>query len=117
MDEVKGVKEVVGIATFNRPEAFRGALESLSRSDVNGLVVVADATNSYKLDAYKAVIEEYLRAFERIVYETSLGRRGSTAARNGVLELFSRNYSDKDLLIMFDDDYVALGGCGWLRGS
>ncbi|MCX8205444.1 MAG: glycosyltransferase [Candidatus Nezhaarchaeota archaeon] len=101
------MKLVVGIPSFNRPEALSLVVKALSRSKakIDGLILVADATTHAVVERYKEVAEAAASVFNTFS-DVNLGRRGSTNARNIVLERFIQNFDERSVLITYDDDYI-----------
>jgi GT2 family glycosyltransferase len=58
-----------------------------------------------------------------IIHDVKIGRRGSTRARNRVLDLARANLAHSDVLALYDDDYIYPGdktlaqALRWLRNS
>jgi GT2 family glycosyltransferase len=100
----------IGIPSYNRPKQLKTCLRSFYNSMlVRGFIVVVDATSSSEAEEYTRAIMQIKDIGYEIIYDINIGRRGSTRARNLVLEFARQNLSNKDILVLYDDDYVYPG--------
>jgi len=103
------MKVFVGIPSYNRARILKLCLHSFSTSKlVKGLIVVADALTENEAQCYVELIKNSNLGFEAL-YDVKVGRRGSTRARNRVLEIAKDNLCNKDVLALYDDDYLYPG--------
>jgi len=99
-----------GIASYARPSTFALSVRSLiSTKIVKGIIAVVDAKDSVELDRYLSILNTVRNYGLEVLVDAMQGRRGSTNARNRILDLAEQNLGEGDILILYDDDYVCPG--------
>jgi len=97
----------VGIASYARPNAFALSVRSLTRCKiVKGIIAVIDAKDSVELDRYLNALNAIRNYGLEVIVDAMVGRRGSTNARNRILDLAEQNLGEGDILVLYDDDYI-----------
>jgi len=100
----------VGIASYARPDAFALSVRSLLRAKVvRGIIAVVDARDSKELDRYLNILNMARSYGFEVLVDAMRGRRGSTNARNRILDLAEQNLGEGDILVFYDDDYISPG--------
>ncbi len=114
----------VGIPSYNRARLLRLCLKSFAGSKlVRGFIVVADSSTAGEAEQYVEAIREVMDVGFEVIHDVKIGRRGSTKARNRVLDLARENLARNDVLALYDDDYIYPGdktlaqALLWLRDS
>ena len=112
----------VGIPSYDRAEVLKLCLKSFAGSRlVRGFIVVADSATAGEAELYIEAIKEARDAGFEVIHDVKIGRRGSTRARNRVLDLARENLAHSDVLVLYDDDYIYPGdktlakALRWLR--
>jgi len=112
----------VGIASYARPNVFALSVRSLLRAKViGGIIAVIDARDPAELDRYLNVLNAVRSYGLEVLADAMVGRRGSTNARNRILDLAEQNLGKGDILVLYDDDYICPGSealaaaVPWLR--
>jgi len=112
----------VGIPSYDRAEVLKLCLKSFAGSRlVRGFIVVADSATAGEAELYIEAIREARDAGFEVIHDVKIGRRGSTRARNRVLDLAKTNLAYSDVLVLYDDDYIYPGdktlaeALRWLR--
>jgi GT2 family glycosyltransferase len=103
-------KIFVGIPSYNRGRVFRCYVRSFAKSKlVKGFILVIDASSDAEKEFYVQALKELVdRGFE-VVYDINVGRRGSVKARNLVLNIAEKSLGSRDILLLYDDDYIYAG--------
>jgi glycosyltransferase involved in cell wall biosynthesis len=100
----------IGIPSYNRAKILKISLRSFVNSKlVRGFIIVADAISSDEAEEYNRSIKYVKDLGFEVIYEVKIGRRGSTKARNMVLEYARQNLKKDDVLISYEDDYIYPG--------
>ena len=114
----------VGISSYNRARILKLALKSFLGSRlVKGFIIVADATTMNEVEDYIKAIRHVVNSGFEVIHDITVGRRGSTRARNKVLEKAREGLSSNDVLLLYDDDYIYSGdqtltpALYWLKDS
>jgi len=104
------MKVFVGIPSYNRAKIFQYCLKSFENSRLlKGFILVIDVTSYGEADLYHRLVKGLMdRGFE-VIYDINIGRKGSTRARNLILDIAEANLSSKDTLLLYDDDYIYAG--------
>lgn len=101
------LRPFIGVASYSRPETFRLLVKSIiGGSVVAGIIAVIDAPSEAQKTKYIEVIKEARRSGVEVLVDISSGRRGSTNARNRVLDIAEEVLGTQDYLVLCDDDYV-----------
>lgn len=96
----------LGIASYGRPSALRLALKSAVLTKAfDGFLLVVDARSPEEAETYRKAIEGLN---QEIRLDLNVGRRGSTTARNRLLDMAEKILDKDDVLIIYDDDDVLL---------
>ena len=104
------VKVFIGVPSYNRARILKLCLHSFSTSKlVKGFIIVADALSESEARYYVELIEKLADLGIETLYDVKVDRRGSTRARNRVLEIAKENLCNKDVLVLYDDDYLYPG--------
>jgi len=103
-------KIFVGTPSYNRGKIFRYCIRSFTKSKlIKGFILVIDASSDIEKGLYVQALKGLVdRGFE-VIYDINVGRRGSTRARNLVLDMAERNLGSRDILLLYDDDYIYAG--------
>jgi len=103
-------KIFVGIPSYNRGRIFRYCIRFFAESKlIKGFTLVIDVSSDIEKGLYVQALKELVdRGFE-VIYDINVGRRGSTRARNLVLDMAEKNLGSRDILILYDDDYIYAG--------
>jgi glycosyltransferase involved in cell wall biosynthesis len=103
-------KIFVGIPSYNRGRIFYYCIKSFVKSKlINGFILVIDVSSDIEKEFYVQALNELVdRGFE-VIYDINAGRRGSTRARNLILDMAEKNLGSKDILLLYDDDYIYAG--------
>ncbi|NAZ12527.1 MAG: glycosyltransferase [Desulfurococcales archaeon] len=114
----------IGIPSYNRAKILKISLRSFVNSKlVRGFIIVADAISSSEAEEYNRSIKYVKDLGFEVIYDVKIGRRGSTKARNMVLEYARYNLRKDDVLVLYDDDYIYPGDHSlipaiyWLKDS
>jgi len=100
----------IGIPSYNRAKILKISLRSFVNSKlVRGFIIVADAISSDEAEEYNRSIRYVKDLGFEVIYDVKIGRRGSTKARNMVLEYARQNLKKGDVLISYEDDYIYPG--------
>jgi len=100
----------IGIPSYNRAKILKISLRSFVNSKlVRGFIIVADAISSSEAEEYNRSIKYVKDLGFEVIYDVKIGRRGSTRARNMVLEYARQNLKKDDVLISYEDDYIYPG--------
>jgi len=100
----------IGIPSYNRAKILKISLRSFVNSKlVRGFIIVADAISSSEAEEYNRSIKYVKDLGFEVIYDVKIGRRGSTKARNMVLEYARQNLKKDDVLISYEDDYIYPG--------
>ena len=100
----------VGVASYARPRVFKLSLLSLAKTRiVKGVIVAIDATDLVFEEHYLEAIKEIKELGIEVIVDLSKERRGSTNARNKILDLAEQVLKNNDILILYDDDYICPG--------
>jgi glycosyltransferase involved in cell wall biosynthesis len=100
----------IGIPSYNRAKILKISLRSFVNSKlVRGFIIVADTTSSDEAEEYNRSIRYVKDLGFEVIYDVKIGRRGSTKARNMVLEYARQNLKKDDVLISYEDDYIYPG--------
>jgi len=100
----------IGIPSYNRAKILKISLRSFVNSKlVRGFIIVADTTSSDEAEEYNRSIKYVKDLGFEVIYDVKIGRRGSTKARNMVLEYARQNLKKDDVLISYEDDYIYPG--------
>ena len=101
----------IGIASYNRPILFKKSLTSaLDTELIHRAIVACDADSREVLKQYENIISHIRDVYNvDITYSLYLGRRGSTSARNWILDKASEMLSFNDILVLIDDDHIITG--------
>jgi GT2 family glycosyltransferase len=113
-----------GIPSYNRAKLLKLCLKSFAGGKlVRGFIVVADSSTAGEAEQYVDAIREVMDAGFEVIHDVKIGRRGSTKARNRVIDLARENLARNDVLALYDDDYIYPGdktlaqALLWLRDS
>ena len=117
-------KIFVGIPSYNRGKIFRYCIRSFTKSKlIKGFILVIDASSDTEKEFYVQALKELIdRGFE-VIYDINVGRRGSTRARNLVLDIAEKSLGSRGILLLYDDDYIYAGDKSvapalyWLRNG
>jgi GT2 family glycosyltransferase len=103
-------KIFVGTPSYNRGKIFRYCIRSFTKSKlIKGFILVIDASSDIEKGLYVQALKGLVdRGFE-VIYDINVGRRGSTRARNLILDMAERNLGSRDILLLYDDDYIYAG--------
>jgi len=103
-------KIFVGIPSYNRGRIFYYCIKSFVKSKlIKGFILIIDVSSDIEKELYVQALKELIdRGFE-VIYDVNVGRRGSTRARNLVLDMAERNLGSRDILLLYDDDYIYAG--------
>jgi GT2 family glycosyltransferase len=103
-------KIFVGTPSYNRGKIFRYCIRSFTKSKlIKGFILVIDTSSDVEKEFYVQALKELVdRGFE-VVYDINIGRRGSTRARNLVLDIAEKSLGSRDILLLYDDDYIYAG--------
>jgi len=103
-------KIFVCIPSYNRGKIFRYCTRSFTKSKlIKGFILVIDASSDIEKELYVQALKELVdRGFE-VIYDVNVGRRGSTRARNLVLDMAEKNLGSRGILLLYDDDYIYAG--------
>jgi glycosyltransferase involved in cell wall biosynthesis len=103
-------KIFVGIPSYNRGRILRYCVRSFADSKlIKGFILIIDVSSDVEKELYVQALRELVgRGFE-VIYNINVGRRGSTKARNLVLDMAEKNLDSKDILLLYDDDYIYAG--------
>ena len=103
-------KIFVGIPSYNRGRIFYYCIKSFVKSKlINGFILVIDVSSDIEKEFYVQALNELVdRGFE-VIYDINAGRRGSTRARNLILDMAEKNLGSKDIFLLYDDDYIYAG--------
>jgi GT2 family glycosyltransferase len=103
-------KIFVGIPSYNRGRIFHYCIRFFAESKlIKGFILVIDAVSDTEKEFYVQALKELIdRGFE-VIHDINVDRRGSTRARNLVLDIAEKNLSSKDILLLYDDDYIYAG--------
>jgi len=97
----------VGIASYAKPRAFALSVRSLLRAKLlQGIIAVIDARDSVELDQYLNTLNIARSYGLEVLVDISLKRRGSTNARNKILDMAEQNLKGSNILVLYDDDYI-----------
>jgi len=114
----------IGIPSYNRAKILKISLHTFVDSKlVRGFIIVADAISSSEAEEYNRSIEYVKDLGFEVIYDVKIGRRGSTKARNMILEYARYNLKKDDVLVLYDDDYIYPGDHSlipaiyWLKDS
>jgi glycosyltransferase involved in cell wall biosynthesis len=100
----------IGIPSYNRAKILKISLRSFVNSKlVRGFIIVADTISSDEAEEYNRSIRYVKDLGFEVIYDVKIGRRGSTKARNMVLEYARQNLKKDDVLISYEDDYIYPG--------
>jgi len=100
----------IGVPSYNRAKILKISLRSFINSKlVRGFIIIADAISSNEADEYSRLIKYVEDMGYEVLYDIKIGRRGSTKARNTVLEYARYNLNKNSILILYDDDYIYPG--------
>ena len=100
----------IGIPSYNRAKILKISLRSFVNSKlVRGFIIVADAISSSEAEEYNRSMKYVKDLGFEVIYDVKIGRRGSTKARNMVLEYARQNLKKDDVLISYEDDYIYPG--------
>jgi GT2 family glycosyltransferase len=100
----------VGVSSYNRSKLLKLCMKSFAGSRlVRGFIVVADSVTPGEAELYVEAIREAMDAGFEVIHDVKIGRRGSTRARNRVLDLARENLAHSDVLALYDDDYIYPG--------
>ena len=101
------MKIFVGIPSYNRGKIFSYCLKSFTRTKlIKGFILVVDASSDREKEFYVQSLKELIEKGFEIIDDVKIGRRGSTKARNMVLEYARYNLRKDDILVLYDDDYI-----------
>jgi GT2 family glycosyltransferase len=103
-------KIFVGTPSYNRGKIFRYCIRSFTKSRlIKGFILVIDASSDVEKEFYVQALKELVdRGFE-VMYDINIGRRGSTKARNLVLDIAEKSLGSRDILLLYEDDHVYAG--------
>uniref|UniRef100_A0A7J2U0W5 Glycosyltransferase n=1 Tax=Ignisphaera aggregans TaxID=334771 RepID=A0A7J2U0W5_9CREN len=103
-------KIFVGTPSYNRGKIFRYCIRSFTKSKlIKGFILVIDASSDTEKEFYVQALKELIdRGFE-VMYDINVGRRGSVKARNLVLDIAEKSLGSRDILLLYDDDYIYAG--------
>jgi GT2 family glycosyltransferase len=103
-------KIFVGAPSYNRGKIFRYCIRSFTKSKlIKGFILVIDASSDTEKEFYVQALKELIdRGFE-VMYDINVGRRGSVKARNLVLDIAEKSLGSRDILLLYDDDYIYAG--------
>jgi len=103
-------KIFVGIPSYNRGRIFYYCIKSFVKSKlIKGFIPVIDVSSDIEKEFYVQALKELVdRGFE-VIYDVNVGRRGSTRARNLVLDIAEKNLGSKDILLIDEDDHIYAG--------
>jgi GT2 family glycosyltransferase len=103
-------KIFVGIPSYNRGKIFRYCIRSFVKSElIKGFILVIDVSSDIEKELYVQALKELIdRGFE-VIYDINIGRRGSVKARNLVLDIAEKSLGSRDILLLYDDDYIYAG--------
>jgi GT2 family glycosyltransferase len=103
-------KIFVTIPSYNRGRIFRYCIRSFAKSKlIKGFILVIDVSSDIEKGLYAQALKELIsRGFE-VIYDINVGRRGSTRARNLVLDMAEKNLDSKDILLIYEDDHIYAG--------
>ena len=97
----------VGITSYARPHIFRTSVLSLANTQViRGIIAVIDVRSLREKEHYIKTLEEIRNKGLEVITDISDKCRGSTNARNRLLDLAEQTLNNKDILILYDDDYI-----------
>jgi len=100
----------VGIPSYNRAKIFSYCLRSFIGSKlIKGFIIVIDVSKDKEKELYVAALKELVDRGYEVVHDITIGKRGSTKARNLVLNIAEKVLGSKDILLLYDDDYVYAG--------
>jgi GT2 family glycosyltransferase len=100
----------VGIPSFNRGRVFHYCVNSFIESRlIKGFILVIEALTEREREIYKQALEGLINRGFEVIYDINIGRRGSTKARNKILDISEENLGVKDILLLYDDDYLYTG--------
>jgi GT2 family glycosyltransferase len=104
------MKIFVGIPSYNRGRIFHYCIRSFAKSKlIKGFILVIDVSSGTEKEFYVQALKELIdRGFE-VVYNINVGRRGSVKARNLVLNIAEKSLGSRDILLLYDDDYIYAG--------
>jgi len=112
----------VAMATYGRPKAFALSIKSILRTKVvKGIITAIDLKEPAEEGEYRAVLTLAQSHGLEVLADISPRRRGSTNARNKVLDIAEQNLKDDDVLVLYDDDYICpsketlISAAAWLR--
>ena len=118
------MKIFVGIPSYNRGKIFSYCLKSFTRTKlIKGFILVVDASSDREKEFYVQNLKELIEKGFEIIDDVKIGRRGSTKARNMILEYARYNLKKDDVLVLYDDDYIYPGDHSlipviyWLKDS
>ena len=114
----------VGIPSYNRAKVLGLCLKSFLGSKlVKGFIIVADSTSISETEDYFKAIKHAMNAGFEVIHDIAVGRRGSTRARNKILEIARENISNSNVLLLYEDDCIYPGDqtlipvLHWLKDS
>ncbi len=104
------MKMFIGVASYARPRVFKWCLLSLASSRVtNGIITAIDVRDPIEKDRYITIIKNIRSRGLEVIADISNERRGSTGARNRILDIAEQLLGDDDILVLYDDDYISPG--------
>lgn len=95
---------LITIPSYDRPEALNITLKRLVDLElVEKIVVIADASSNQILEKYRRTLSSFPA---KVVVELSLGRRGSTKARNAALSFVAAAVRGTEYVLIMEDDHI-----------
>lgn len=76
---------------------------------MRGFIIIADTLSENGAQQYIELVKGMVNLGFEVLYDVKVGRRGSTRARNQILDIAEENLHSKDVLILYDDDYLYPG--------
>jgi len=103
-------KIFAGIPSYNRGRIFRYCIRFFTESKlIKGFILVIDVSSDIEKELYVQALKELVdRGFE-VIYDINVGRRGSARARNLVLDMAEKNLGSRDILLLYEDEYIYAG--------
>jgi glycosyltransferase involved in cell wall biosynthesis len=100
----------VGIPSYNRGRIFRYCIKSFVKSElIKGFILVIDVSSDIEKEFYVQALKELIEEGFEVIYDVNIYRRGSTRARNLILDMAEKNLGPRDILLLYDDDYIYAG--------